>query len=221
MQTERKRVKQSQKKKNKRAIKQRRGPLVPPQGQWIIFWAMSFELFCRTWNPHQVDKLSSTHKHVDVRPVGSRGWWRWPLLPSLPASQKSLELITPCPCTLALFQARALSPRHEPTRAPSAWQVNKGIFFYFTQNSVSISIQHRWTGWISATFLHNISRLFSCIFAEIPGSLCGYASGMDRSQCQPHRRERKVGEGWENLRCGSSQAGLSSGHTRRGAPKAA
>lgn len=28
-------------------------------------------------------------------------------------------------------------------RAPSAWQGNKGIFFYFTQNSISISIQHR------------------------------------------------------------------------------
>ena len=34
---------------NSPAIKQSQGLLV--QGLWIIFWAMSFELLCRCWNP--------------------------------------------------------------------------------------------------------------------------------------------------------------------------
>ena len=40
----------------------------------IIFWAISFELFCRYWNPYQVEevKMNADHKHVDSRPVETR-----------------------------------------------------------------------------------------------------------------------------------------------------
>ena len=40
------------------AIKQRQGCLVPPQGLYVMFWAMSFELFCRYWNPIRWKKLT-------------------------------------------------------------------------------------------------------------------------------------------------------------------
>ena len=54
MQKEKKSVKQN----NSLAIKQSQGPLVPLQGLQIIFWAISFELFCRYRNLHQVEEVN-------------------------------------------------------------------------------------------------------------------------------------------------------------------
>ena len=56
MQKERKTVKQQNNKTL--AIKQSQGPSVLHQGLWIIFWATSFELFCRYSNPHQVEEVN-------------------------------------------------------------------------------------------------------------------------------------------------------------------
>ena len=36
---------------NNVVIKHSQGPLVPSQGLWIIFWAISYELLYRYWNP--------------------------------------------------------------------------------------------------------------------------------------------------------------------------
>ena len=47
----RKKGKQSSKPNNNSlVIKQSQGRLVPPQGLYMISWAISFELFCRYWN---------------------------------------------------------------------------------------------------------------------------------------------------------------------------
>ena len=40
---------------NSLAIKQIKGPWVPPQELQVISWAIAFELLCRYWNPHQVE----------------------------------------------------------------------------------------------------------------------------------------------------------------------
>ena len=73
MQKERKTVKQDRN-KNSLAIKQSQGPLVLLQRLEIIFWAVSFELFCRDWNPlpSRRNHLEADHKHVDPRWVGTR-----------------------------------------------------------------------------------------------------------------------------------------------------
>ena len=39
-------------------MKQSQGPLAPPQGLWIISWAMSFELFAYTKTPTRWKKLT-------------------------------------------------------------------------------------------------------------------------------------------------------------------
>ena len=43
---------------NSLVIKHSQGPLVPPQGLQIIFWAISCELSYRYWNPHQVKEVN-------------------------------------------------------------------------------------------------------------------------------------------------------------------
>ena len=44
---------------NSLVIKHSQGPLVPAQGLQIIFWAISYDLSYRCWNPHQVEKLTT------------------------------------------------------------------------------------------------------------------------------------------------------------------
>ena len=69
----RKKGKQSSKPNNNSlVIKQSQGRLVPPQGLYMISWAISFELFCRYWNPHQKEEVNwmyAAHNHADPRLV--------------------------------------------------------------------------------------------------------------------------------------------------------
>ena len=46
---------QTRQNNNSLAIKQSQGPLAASQGLQIIFWAVSFELFCTYWDPHQME----------------------------------------------------------------------------------------------------------------------------------------------------------------------
>ena len=54
----RKKGKQSSKQNNNTLTpKQNQGHLVLPQGPWLTFSAMSLELFCIDWDPHQVEEV--------------------------------------------------------------------------------------------------------------------------------------------------------------------
>lgn len=49
-------------------IRQSQGRSVPPQGLYMISWAISFELFCRSWNPRQKEEVNwmyAAHSHAD------------------------------------------------------------------------------------------------------------------------------------------------------------
>ena len=43
---------------NSLAIKLIQGPSETPQGLCVTFWAKSFKLFCRIWNPYQVEEVN-------------------------------------------------------------------------------------------------------------------------------------------------------------------
>ena len=50
--------KQSTKTNNSLVIKHSWEPLVLPQGLWIAFWAITYELSCIYWNSHQVEEVN-------------------------------------------------------------------------------------------------------------------------------------------------------------------
>ena len=52
-------------------MKQSQGLLVPPKGLQVIFWAISFEMFGRHWNPYQVGKVNCL--------LTTSTWTRWNL----------------------------------------------------------------------------------------------------------------------------------------------
>ena len=72
---------------------------MPPQGLEIIFWAIWFELFCRYWNPHQVEDVLFIAYCLKAWRISdqleSEGWWCRLPLTSPPTNQKNIhELIT-------------------------------------------------------------------------------------------------------------------------------
>ena len=104
------------------------------------------ELLGRGWNPHQMGKVNCMLPTSMQTPgqLELEGWWFWFPLNSSPTNQKNVhELITAC-------LNRYYKASHHPLQvwthsfegslmAPFAWRNNKAIFFYFTQNSVSVS----------------------------------------------------------------------------------
>ena len=70
-----------------------------PQGLEIILWAIWFELFCRYWNPHQVEDILFIACYLKAWRISdqleSEGWWCRLPLTSPPTNQKNVhELIT-------------------------------------------------------------------------------------------------------------------------------
>ena len=77
------------------AVKPSQGPLVPPQELETVFWAMSFELICRYWNPPPGGRryvlLICTQTPDWVEP---EGWWCWLLIISPPTNQTNVHELT-------------------------------------------------------------------------------------------------------------------------------
>ena len=88
MQTRRK-ISQTRQNNNSLVTKHSQGPLVPPQGLEIIFWAVSWELSWRHWNPYQEEKLTTWWPDCshDISCHNSENWpqrngnwpWNWRL----------------------------------------------------------------------------------------------------------------------------------------------
>ena len=65
---------------------------------------MSFELFCRYWNPHQVGEVNCRLRTSTWTPDWLEpGWWCWLLIPSLPTNQKNVHELVTHPATLSLI----------------------------------------------------------------------------------------------------------------------
>ena len=103
---------------------------------------MSLELFCRYWNPHQVEEVNCrlpTSMYIPDQ-LEPEDWWCWLLISSPPTNQKNVHKLN-MPCFLNTVRLLSTPSRvgHTVLRAlaPFAWQSNKAILFNFTQNSVS------------------------------------------------------------------------------------
>ena len=124
------------------AFKQSQGPLALPQGLQITFWAMSFDLFGRCWNPHQMEEVkymlpTSTQTPDQLEP---EGWWCWLSMTSPPTNQKNVHEL------VALLFEHYDSSLPAPGWLPLACKAVKAALSHFTQNGGQVSIWQWWPG---------------------------------------------------------------------------
>ena len=140
-----KRKENSQTRQNNNSLAIKQSLLVSPQGLEIILWAIWFELFCRYWNPHQVEDILFIACYLKAWRISdqleSEGWWCRLPLTSPPTNQKNVHELITIPESHSLILSLKTFP-WKPYRNPGLLSTSDLDFLLGVFNKHCTFLQH-------------------------------------------------------------------------------